>query len=444
MKKVLVVSYYFPPAGGVSGLRAQKLVKYLPEFGWHPVVLTARERDYTLKDASLMKDIPSGISVYRAAAPDLYQWYAKLTRRGGGAPPDLSALTVRDTGQGGLAGRVALYVRSLLFVPDARVGWLPHAVRKGIEIAAKERIKAIFTTSPPFTTALIGGWLRKATGLPWISDYRDPWTQAYFYFKRPRISRNLEQFLEKRLLNRADRVMSINQHLLDGLKNKYGYPVPSRQVIIPNGYDPDDFQGIAPVEYEKFTITYTGTLHVKLNPEPLLEAVETLLREQPEIRDRIQVRFIGRISSDVTALLQNSRFRGFVSTVSHMEHRKCLAHMMGADLLLLLIPDFAGNELHVSGKIFEYLRAGTPVLCLSEHGGAADIIRETGAGFTAEYRNVRKIRNILWDTFQRWKQGKSLLSRPVNIEVIARYDRREGAKKLAAILEELSPEDHRI
>ena len=202
-KKVLFLSYYFPPAGGSAVQRCLKFTKYLPEYGWQPHVLTARVQDVFVRDDSLMHQIPEQVKVVRTPAPDLYGIYSGRGKRA----VDLGAISTSKAGKGSWIQRLALWVRRTLFIPDARIGWLPFAFFRGLEIIRKEKIDIIFATSPPFTTALIGNLLSTFTGIPWISDYRDPWTQAYFYFKRPLISQWIENTWERKCLFHAKKVI---------------------------------------------------------------------------------------------------------------------------------------------------------------------------------------------------------------------------------------------
>jgi glycosyltransferase involved in cell wall biosynthesis len=437
MKKVFIISYYFPPAGGVSGQRALKFAKYLMDYGWQPVVLTAREKDYVLLDESLLSDVPEEVRVFRTPAPDLYQWYGKIGARRGKSPADLSALSDREGHNGSWLNQAALFIRSLLFIPDARVGWLPFALCEGLKQIKKERPDLIFTTSPPFTTALIGGLLSAVTGLPWISDYRDPWTQAYFYFKRPAISRKLEEFIEKKLLMTASRVISINHRILEGLDEKYDVLEPEKRIIITNGYDPEDFEGVEPLVDNDFTVTYTGTINVRMSPAPFLDAVVQLCQEHPEFAKKVRLNFIGRVGPDVADLFRDLQIKARVHLKSHLSHRECLRYMLGAEMLLLIIPYFPGNELHMSGKLFEYIRSGKPILCLSDRGDAVDVINRTGTGFCVGYQDIRKIKEIVWRVFQRWMRGKDLLKDPIDWKEVKVYDRRRGAEQLARLMDEI-------
>ena len=435
MKKVLVVSYYFPPAGGSAVQRVLKFVKYLPENGWEPVVLTAREGNYPLRDDSLSAEIPDHVRIFRTPAPDLYRMYGLMGKT---LTPEveLSALGDRDTGKTP-AKKFALWIRSAFFIPDARVGWLPFALWKGLRLIRKENIDVIFTTSPPFTTALVGGLLSLFSKRPWVSDYRDPWTQAYFYFPRPGVSKLFEEFLERRLLRKADRIISINEKIVLRLKDKYRMPESDKWVVIPNGYDPEDFERLSPSENDVYTVLYAGTVHATMHPGPVLEAMAGLLARNPDLKGRMRLDVIGRVSPDTLGLFANPDFRSLVRLVPHMPHRQCLQAMVNADLLLLLIPDTPCNELIVTGKIFEYLRSGRPVLCLSEQGDAADIVRRTGSGFVVRPSDIEAIASILRQGLRRRKAGKPMLSEPPDFRRVEEFDRRQNTRILATILDEV-------
>lgn len=433
-KKVLFLSYYFPPAGGSAVQRCLKFAKYLPQFGWQPFVLTTREENILLKDTSLCDQIPDEVQVIRTPAPDPYSLMAK----GKGQPADLGAIATSEGQQKGFMQRIALWFRRAVFIPDARVGWFPFAVIKGLQIIQKENIDLIFATSPPFTTALIAGTLSLLTGRPWISDYRDPWTQAYFYFERPRLSRWFENFLEKRLLFSASRVISINQMILDGLCDKFGFCNSDKQVIIPNGFDPADFEEIIPIKSGGFTITYTGTLNAKMHPENLLKVIEDICNEDDDFKRDIHLKFIGRMSPAETALFNRHLSDENYELLSHLPHHESLKHASGSDLLLLLIPETEHPELIVTGKLFEYIKSGRPVLGLVPKGEAANIIRETKSGFVMNPDNPDEIKKVLLECYRRWKSRKSLLDEKRDSEAVEKYNRRKATKKLAEIMDSIN------
>ena len=414
-----------------------KFAKYLPQFGWNPIILTAREQDYVLKDDSPSSEIPKGIQVVRTPAPDLYRWYDNIGKKRNTARADLSAIAVSRGRGRSFSQRLALFIRSFLFVPDARIAWLPFALSKALRIVKIQNIDAVMTSSPPFTTALIGGFLSRLTNLPWISDYRDPWTQAYFYFRRPQPSRWIENTMEQQLLRRASRLVSINDRINEGLRTKYNLHHDDKWIIIPNGYDPEDFKDIEPIIDGFFNITYTGTLHAKMHPGPLLEAAEQLCLEQPEFAKKVRLNFIGRIGDDVAPMFRETPISSKIRTIPHIPHYKCLRYTTGADLLLLLIPPSSGYELIMTGKLFEYLRSGRPILCLAETGEAAEIIQKANAGYPTAYEDIGKIKQILLDTYKRWAKNKGRIDISPDWDYIEQFDRKKGTQTLANVLNEI-------
>lgn len=433
-KKVLFLSYYFPPAGGSAVQRCLKFAKYLPEYGWEPHVLTARAKDIFLRDDSLMDQIPSRVKVYRTPAPDLYGIYSG----GGKRAVDLGAISTSKAGKGSWIQKLALWIRRSFFIPDARIGWLPFAFFKGLQIIRKEKIDIIFATSPPFTTALIGHLLSTFSSIPWVSDYRDPWTQAYFYFKRPVLSQWIENKLEKKCLFHANKVISINRIILEGLAKKFSFNNESQWAIIPNGFDPEDFEDITPVKSDKFTITYTGTLNAKMHPLQLLRAVKAFSSENENFKKNICLKFIGRMGSDEKAMFAHYLESYQYQIIGHLPHREALKHTAGSTLLLLLIPETEHPELIVTGKIFEYMRSGRPILGLiPENGEAARIIRETRTGMIVPPENNELLKTNLKKNYALWKSGSDLFEEVRNEEAIQTYSRQTATGILASIFNDV-------
>jgi len=439
MKNVLFLSYYFPPAGGSAVQRTLKFVKYLPEFGWMPHVISADPSKFVLKDTSLVKEIPSDVEVDYTPAPDLYNIYSLFSSKSGSREnADLAALS-GDSRRSSFASRAALFIRSSLFIPDARVGWLPYVLKAGGNVIRRKKIDVIFATAPPFTTLAAGAVLSKRAGIPLVTDYRDPWTGAYFYFKRPYISARFEEFLERKCLESAYRVVSINQRIAHGMRNvcKDTAFLDKKIVIIPNGYDPEDFEQTKPVKSGKvFTIVYTGTQHARMNSIKFIKAVEDAVKSRPELKRDLLIKFIGRISEDVAAALGESSVRDVIELTGHMGHRECLNHTAGADLLLLLIPETPGNELIVTGKVFEYLRSGRPVLCLAERGDAPDIIRRAGAGIAISPDKREDIKDFLLKSYGLLKKGSPVFKKPRDLNFIESFDRKKAAQRLSGVLGE--------
>jgi len=435
MKNVLFLTYYFPPAGGSAVQRTLKFAKYLPEYGWRPIVLTAETGSFVLHDESLLQEIPEPVRVERTPAPDLYSVFSRF-RRGKGGGADLAALA--DPGsEGSFFLHAALFIRSCLFIPDARIGWFPHAVRKGMNLIRdrKNPVDVIFASAPPFTTLAAGMYLAKRSGLPFVIDYRDPWTGAYFYFKRPFAAARFEEFLERQCIRSASRIVSINRRIVDGMP---GHVDESRVHIIPNGFDPADFEHISPYrDSSRFTIVYTGTQHARMNARPLIQAAELAAEHSPDLAEHLLIRCIGRTSDDVKRMLKRSKLAATIELEGHMDHRKCLDHAAGADLLLLLIPRGPGSELIVTGKLFEYLKSGRHVLCLAEQGDACRIIQRAKAGTCIHPDNLQETAGFLVQQFNRWKKGQSMQTAQADQSYIESFSRRKATGDLARIFDSL-------
>ncbi len=412
--------------------RALKFVKYLPRFDWEPVVLTADPSGYALRDESLLAELPGQLLIRRTPAPDPYALFSRLSRQ------DKQHVELASLGMGRSESsfkRLAAALRGTLFIPDARAGWFPFARRAGMDLIKKYQPDVLFSTAPPFTAALVGSALHRRSGIPWVSDYRDPWTDAYFYLKRPRISQLIENRLEKKMLRQASCVLAVNRHILDDLTAKYRFPLPGRRAVIPNGYDPEDFTQISPVVNTRFTIVYTGTINSKMHPGPLLDLLPHLAKKNHGLADAIRFRCIGRIDPDIRHLFERPEIAAQVELIPHLPRRECLRHTAGADVLLLLVPDYENNRLITTNKIFEYMQSGKPVLCLSENSEAAEIVRRTGIGLAVHPEKTGVILDWLTDQIRFRK------SRGFNVQhndLVKQYSRKEQTRQLAALFNRLS------
>ncbi|MDD5543923.1 MAG: glycosyltransferase [Acidobacteriia bacterium] len=425
MNRVLVVSYYFPPAGGTAAQRVTKFVKYLPENGWIPTVLTVHDKYYPLLDFSMLDETPESIKVERTPCIDFYRFFARV------AKTKLNDVELFKFDYMDLHWyeKLIVWIRRAFFIPDARLFWLPFAVFKGLRIIKRDKIDVIFTASPPFTCALVGYVLSILTGKPWVSDYRDPWTGAYFYLKRPRLSAWVERQMERLLAKRAAWITANIEDTARKLENNYGV---KRWTVIPNGYDPQDFENIVPVKNDKFTVLYAGTVNEKMHPLPVVDAMIKLFYEQPDQIGKVQFKIIGRIAPEMKRCFENPNHAFFLKPSPPVSHREIIREMLGADILVLAIPE--GRPEIVSGKLFEYLRAGGLIICLDNWGASAQIVKQAKAGWTQNdylsiYCNIRDVlRNRetgewFWD----WRTLK-------REDVIEQFDRRRNTARLAEIL----------
>jgi len=437
MRRVLVTSYYFPPSGGSGVQRTLKFVKYLPQFGWEPIVLTVRDADYPARDESLLDEVPKEIRVYRTFIPEPYRLYRKLTGRKADEALDIATLTRTTAEKRKLSERVAEFVRSCFFIPDARVGWLPFAVCAASRLIHREGITALYSSAPPYTCHLIGLGLKKRFALPWVVDFRDSWVGWLSAPTRPSIPHRMDRQLERAVLKNADRILTVSRGVAEDLKKRNPDLQDGRWVVLPNGYDRSDFEGVKPLGPDgRFTLTYTGSLYGPRNPETLLLAVESLLKERPQLRGRLKLRFVGRIGKAIEEMLRKPEWDGLVEIVPYVSHQESIGYLLSSDVALLIIDDAPANRGILTGKLFEYLGAGKPVLALAPEGDAAELIRELHAGRVVHPKDVQGIRDALLSFYQDWQPG-GRLTLTMDRHAIEQFERRNLTRRLAEVFNEL-------
>jgi len=431
MRRVLFVTYYFPPAGGIGVQRPLRWIRLLPEFGWEPIVLAPRDADYPLRDPALEQEIPPGLVVVRTPIFEPYALYRRW-RGGGASPADTAGYTRAAREKLPWRDRIAEAVRSTLFIPDARIGWKRPAVRAGLAAIAKHRPEAIISSAPPYTTHLIGRALHRRSRLPWVADFRDSWIGWHSTPRRPFPASLIDRALERSVTTGADLVVAASRGVREDLLSRAGR---GRFEVIYNGYDTP----VPPPRIPGGTlvITYTGTLFPNTPPWPLLDALETLVRERPELAGRVRVRFVGRISAEVDERLASERYRGLVERVGFVDHDETLRLQAESDVLLLLLDEELVRAGVMTGKLFESFGARRPVLAIAAEGEAASLVREANAGIVAA-PEPRAVREALEALVAAWRDGR-LARWPFREEIVRRFHRREQVRTLAGWLDEIAP-----
>ncbi len=436
-KRVLVVTYYFPPSGGAGVQRTLKFVKYLPQYGWLPVVLTARDADYPAYDATLGAEVPAEVPVCRSRILEPYRLYRRLTGRRADEPLDIASLTREERRRRSLSEQVAEAVRNWLFIPDARVGWLPFAVDKGLRAARHYQVAAIYSSAPPYTCHLIGLCLSMGTGLPWVADFRDSWVGWLSAAQRPPLPQKVDCFLEQLVLARADAILTVSRGVADDLASRHPEVRDSRWNLLPNGYDGADYEDLAPLPRpDRFVLTYAGSLYGHRNPQPLLRAARRLLAARPEMRHRLLLRFVGRTGGFIEEMLRDPALNGVVELVPYVPHRESLRFLLASDMLLLIIDDAPANKGIITGKLYEYIGARKPILALAPEGDAAALIRSLALGEVVPPEDELAIEKVLQKAYQNWTRGRLALTR-ANAEQIEAFERRRLTQQLARILDAL-------
>ena len=410
MKQVLFISYLFPPHGGAGVQRSVKFVKYLPQFGWQPTVLTTN-RLWTLNDYSFLNEIPKQISIVRVNGP---------------------VLPYR------LPWRLRQMIRRWFLVVDHEIGWLPFAYRRGADTIRRKKFKILYSTATPYTCHLVALALKKTFGLPWVTDFRDPWIDNYTARFPTPFHRAICAKLERSVVSAADRVLVVSEPMREQFQRRYDELPSNRFVTLPNGFDPADFEGIKPAPRDKrFTLTYTGSFYGKgRSPLSFLTALsQTLDRDLIKPTD-ICIRFIGNVGHEAKKLVRQFRLGASIEFTGYLSHLESISHQLSADALLLIIGSANGSESGYTGKIFEYLACGKPVFALIPPGAASTLLTEARVGHIVPSDDIDAIANQFYNLYSKWRAGRLTVS--PNSNVISRFDRRIQTGKLAEIFDSLS------
>lgn len=430
----LLVTYYFPPSGGSGVQRMLKFTKYLPHFGWKPLILTVREdAEFPARDETLRSDIPEGTKVVRTGITEFYRFYRSMA--GTTAPLDVSARSENE----GLLKRFLRAVRASIFVPDGRVGWIPHALGPGKKLAVENNASVILSSGPPFTANLIGGLLHRRTGLPWMQDFRDPWTRAPFYPDRPALVRRIDERLEAWTVRTADRTLAVNRMIIDDFCERYERIDRDRLATLPNGYDEEDFEGLERSDPKKLTMVHTGSLFSSRDPKALRTALADLCAQEEGFAESVEIVIAGRVDPDVEEALRAPPLDRIVSLVGYLEHSCSLKLLRSAHLCLLFVGQEKSVRGMLTGKVFEYLGSGTPILAIAPEGEARDLIERCRAGFVVDPTDVEGTRELLRSIWKRFQSGERRFGEP-DRDAIAGYGRRALTGRLAEILASVADE----
>jgi glycosyltransferase involved in cell wall biosynthesis len=376
MKKVLVVTYYWPPAGGPGVQRVLKFCKYFPEFGWDPVVLTVRNGEYPNLDPTLLEEAEN-INVYKSISFNPFLLYKILTRKK--SVPTFSL--DHDSTRG--FSRIPQWIRLNCFIPDARKGWVPFAVRMGKKILKKENIDLIFSSGPPHSLHFIANKLKEKYGIPWIADFRDPWTDLFHLEGHNRLSmvQENDRKKEEKILSSADMITTVSSSLKNLLIQKQ---MSKRIEMVNNGYDENDFTEIPKkqINNDKIVISYIGGMAKSQIPESFFKAISILKNKNVNVR----LRFSGNLHPDAGTIIENLGINDLVKYGGYVSHQDAIQSMVESSFVLLVIPDTANNNGIITGKLYEYLRSYTPIICIAPHNSdAANIIRDTQSGIIFDY-----------------------------------------------------------
>lgn len=404
-KKVLIIAYYFPPLGMGGVQRVSKFVKYLPSFGWEPVVLTVKNIDYFSLDDSLLKELPESAEIYRTGSFDPLRLIFLVKRMFVTRIVDPKKVALRNSRKSFFS--ILLSFLNLFFFPDNKIGWFPFALIKGIKICRKEKIDLLFSTSPPLTCHLVAFFLKKLTGIQWVADYRDP----YMTYQDEKSSTSFKKILLKKLqklfLKKGERSIGVTQMIASGLKEVY--PEVQKIEVLPNGYDQKDFEYKPWRRKDIFTIVYFGTFSPDCPAEPFLKALHNLLQQGKIDKGRVKFTDVGlSMGVGMEDLVNKFELNEITELKGYLPHKEGIQELLGADLALLTLAE--SSPAIIPGKAYEYLGAQKPVLAIVPlKSEARRLIESLSAGRVVSPDNLMEIENAILLYYREFESGKSSL-----------------------------------
>lgn len=431
MKKVLIITYYWPPAGGISLHRCLKFAKYLVQFGWEPVVFTAQDAQYPYFDESNYKDIPEGITVLKYPIVEPFNLFKKLSGRK--KEESLNNIVhVRDK-KGSLIDEAAIWIRGNFFIPDARALWIKPSVKFLLSYLKENPVDAVLSDGPPHTNTRIAYHLSRKLDIPFLADFQDPWTQVDYYplMKLTPWADRRHKKMEQQVFEQADKITIASPSWKEDLE-----AVGARNVdVIYWGFDEDDFKDLERQPDKEFTITHTGLLGYDRLPDGLFLALKELIGELPGFAADLRIQLAGQVDYSVLEMLEKLGLKEYLINKGTIPRQHVLQLLVNSQVLLLPLNKAKNAKGRLPGKLYEYLRARRPVLGLGPRDSdAANILKETMAGEVFDYAETEEIKAWVLKTYKRYKEGQLLnCSGP-----IATYAVSEQTRRVAEYLNQIS------
>ena len=417
---MLIITYYWPAAGGSGVQRWLKFVKYLQDFGIEPIVYTVDNANYEVVDDSLENEIPKGITVLKQPIfePNNFIKNKKVA-------------TARVSSKPSFIQKTLQYIRGNFFIPDARKYWVKPSVNYLKTYLKENPVDVVITTGPPHSMHLIGMKLKQQIGIKWIADFRDPMSNLFYNNELLLTdkSKNKLQKLEKEILTTADKVITVSNQIAEEFK-KSGVGVQ----VISNGYDDEVLVGENVVLDTKFTLSHIGLLPTQSNPKVLWRVLQELVVENESFASDLQVNLVGNVSGKVLEDVSKFGLDKYLNLTKYVPHTKAIALQKQSQVLLLLIPQVVGAKGIVTGKIFEYLVSNRPILAIAPtDSDVSTIISDTKTGTIIDFEDIVQLKTTILELYKEFKEG-NLKVEPKNIE---KYHRKKLTEKLAQIITNL-------
>lgn len=423
-KKLLIITYYFPPAGGPGVQRWLKFVKYLPEFGVQPIVYVPENPTYPIVDEGLVKEVSDQVIVIKNKIIEPYQLASffsknKTKKIASGIFPNKKKQSFLD--------KVFLWVRGNLFIPDARVLWVKPSVSFLEKYIVENNIDTIVTSGPPHSLHLIGLELKQKLDIKWFADFRDPWT-TIGYHKSLRLSSyaaKKHKKFESQVLNTADTILVTSKTTKAEFQEITSKPIE----VITNGYDVENVE--KQTLDTKFTLAHIGSFLSERNPLFLWECLVELLQEIPEFKQHLEIKLIGAVSQEVLDTITKYKLDNYLNYLGYVSHTEAIAHQKKSQVLLLIEINSEDTKSIIPGKLFEYMVSNRPIIAIGPKGSDfSDIITQTNTGVFFDYSEKMKLKSVILDFYNQFLEGK-LQANGVGLQ---QYSRKNLTKQLAQLI----------
>jgi hypothetical protein len=427
MKKVLIITYYWIPSGGAGVQRWVKFAKYLRQFGWEPIIYTPQNPEYPSIDHSFEKDIPADIKVIKTPIWEPYNVYRNLTGKKNQA---INAGFISENKKQGWKDKLSIWIRGNFLIPDPRRFWIKPSVRFLNDYLKDNPVDAVITTGPPHSMHLIGMGLKKNfSSLPWVADFRDPWTNIDFYrdLNLNWFADKIHHKLERKVLQKADAVLVVSR----GMEEEFAPMKPKKLQVITNGYDESDVQVGTLALDAKFSISHIGTLNAARNPRTVWKVLSEICAENIDFKKDLQIQLVGKVDFSVLEDIQRYGLQEQLLKIDYLSHSEAIAKQNTSQVLMLLINQSGNAKGILTGKFFEYLAAKRPILAVGPtDGDAAVVLNETGAGVMVDFADEQATKTAILNYYNLYKNAALI----VQSESVERFSRRSLTGELVGLL----------
>lgn len=433
MKKVLIITYHWPPMGGGGVQRWLKMSKYLRGYGWEPVIFTVSDNEISIYDESLVKEIPKGVETIRVPIWEPFGLYKSLT---GKKKDEKVQPGFLDEGSGNkMLQNLAYWIRGNVFIPDAKRFWIKPARQALNKYLDSNQVDAIVSTGPPHTTHMIALAARLKHQVPWLADFRDPWTFVDYYdkLKLSRYADRRHHVLERKVIETADKTVTVTWSWAEEF-NRMNFN--KRVEVVTNGYDPADFDQGGSVDLDHtFTITHIGSMNADRNPKALWPVLKKLVKEDKAFDEKLHIKLIGPVDHAIFKSIEEYGLSEKLEHIKNLPHEEVIPHLQSSPVLLLPLNDTPNIAGVVPGKLFEYMGAKRPILCIGKpDGDAARIITEASAGQVHDFADQAGVEKSLREFFHQFSQGHL----QVRSTGYRKYGRDKLAGQICTLLDEIT------